>query len=51
MTRFQCPHCEGIHRSENQPACRTHTLGFSPSCPGCVQALQAIRELCGGGQS
>jgi hypothetical protein len=51
MTRFQCPHCEGIHRSEDTEPCSTHTLGYSPRCPGCVQAAQAIKALCGGGQS
>ena len=51
MTRYQCPFCECMHRSENQPRCSSHGMGFSPRCAGCVQALQAIQALCGGGQS
>ncbi|WP_371781713.1 hypothetical protein [Streptosporangium subroseum] len=46
MSRYQCPLCQAIHRSENLPRCATHSYGYDPACGGCVTAV--AQTPCGG---
>ncbi|MEU6725432.1 hypothetical protein ABZ917_17130 [Nonomuraea wenchangensis] len=42
MTRFQCPHCEAFHRTEDIPKCRTHGLGYGRNCSKCRHVATQI---------
>ncbi|MEV4383407.1 hypothetical protein [Streptosporangium sp. NPDC049644] len=48
MSRYQCPLCSGIHRSEDLARCPLHTYGYDPACENCRDAVALIP--CGGGQ-
>ncbi len=48
MARYQCPLCQGIHRTEDQARCPVHGTGYSPRCGQCGEA--AATPPCGGGR-
>ncbi|WP_344578114.1 hypothetical protein [Nonomuraea roseoviolacea] len=48
MGRYQCPLCQGLHRSEDQARCPVHGMGYSPRCQQCRHV--AVLTPCGGGR-
>ena len=38
MTRYQCPFCQALHRSEDNPVCPRHGVNHSSGCAECVAA-------------
>lgn len=48
MGRYQCPLCQGIHRSEDLPRCSAHTFGYDSACGGCRAVVN--QTPCEGGR-
>lgn len=48
MSRYQCPFCHALHRSEDLPRCPVHGMGYAPRCAQCRQVAEV--RLCGGGR-
>lgn len=48
MHRYQCPLWHSLHDRDREPKCGAHGLGYSPTCPTCVQVAAQIAQACGG---